>query len=267
MKKHTKECTPQEQDLQSSMGCLKYTNQEYSLMPIVSSRGTVTYNPAKELAKILKPMVGKSSHNVQNTRDFVEQIKGIRLQQDESIISYDVKALFTFVPIQPVINIIQNKLANNKDQHQRTSMAIHHIINLLEFCLKSIYFVFQGNFYEQKEGAAMGSPLSPIIANIFMEDFETKTLSSAPHSPSLLNRFVDDTFVVIKSAYKEEFFNYINSIEEGIQFTDENTRADGSMPFLDTLVTPQLTEVCPPLYAGSPLIPKKIYNRIATMPY
>ena len=121
------------------------------------------------------------SHHVQNTRDFVEQTKGKRCQRGESIISYDVKALFTSVPIQSVINIIQNKLVNDKDLHQRTSMAIHYIISLLEFWLKRTYFVFQGNFYEQKEGAAMGSPLSPIIANILMEDFETKALSSAPH--------------------------------------------------------------------------------------
>ena len=77
----------------------------------------------------------------------------------------------------------------------------------------------------------MGSPLSPIVANIFMEAFKAKAPSSAPHPPSLWKRFVDDT-------YKEEFFNHINSIEEGIQFTAEKTRADGSMPFLDTLVTP-----------------------------
>ena len=60
-------------------------------------------------------------------------------------------------------------------------MGIHHIISLLEFCLKSTYFAFQGNLYEQKEGAAMGSPLSHIVANIFMEDFGAKALSSAPH--------------------------------------------------------------------------------------
>ena len=54
-----------------------------------------------------------------------------------------------------------------------------------------------------------------------------------------MKRFVDDTFIVIKSACKEEFFNYINSIEEGIQFTAENTRANGTMLFLDAIVTPQ----------------------------
>ena len=83
----------------------------------------------------------------------------------------------------------------------------------------------------------MGSPLSPIIADIFMEDFETKALSSGP-PPKSVERFVDDTFVVIKTAYKDEFFNYINFIEEVILFNAENTRADRSMLFLDTLVTP-----------------------------
>ena len=72
-----------------------------------------------------------------------------------------LKHCFTSGPIQPVINIIQNKLAIDKDLHQRTSMAIHHIISLLEFCLKSTYFVFQGNYYEQKEGAAKGVTIKP----------------------------------------------------------------------------------------------------------
>ena len=85
----------------------------------------------------------------------------------------------------------------------------------------------------------MGSPLSPIIANIYMEEFETKALSTAPNPPTLQKRFVDDTFVVIQTSHKEEFFNHINSIEESIQFTAEDTQADGSLPFLDVLVTPQ----------------------------
>ena len=48
-------------------------------------------------------------------------------------------------------------------------------------CLRSTYFVFQGQYYEQTEGAAMGSPLSPIIANIYMEHFETRAFETAPH--------------------------------------------------------------------------------------
>ena len=85
------------------------------LRPIVSSFGASTYNTAKELAKVLKPLVGMSAHHVQNTRDFVEQLKDVMLRQGECIISYDVTALFTSVPIQSVINIIKQRLANDKD--------------------------------------------------------------------------------------------------------------------------------------------------------
>ena len=163
-----------------------------------------------------------STLHVQNTKDFIQQLKEVKLQQDETIISYDVKALFTSVPIQPVLNIIKNKLENDQQLQQRTSMSVSQVTSLLEYCLRSTYFVFQGEYYEQLEGAAMGSPLSPIIANIYMEEFETRALSTAPNPPTLWKRFVDDTFVVIQTAHKEEFFHHINSIEESIQFTAED---------------------------------------------
>ena len=132
------------------------------LRPIISSIGTVTYNTAKELARILKPLVGLSKHHIHNTIDFVEQIKEVKLKKEESMVSYDVTALFTSVPIPPVLKIIEDKLEEDKDLPRRTSMNTRHIIKLLEFCLRSTYFVFQGQHFEQVEGAAMGSPLSPL---------------------------------------------------------------------------------------------------------
>ena len=149
-------------------GLPKIHKQDTPLRPIVSSTGTVSYNTSKELANILKPLVGWTTHHLKNTKDFIEQIKDVKLLPDETIISYDIKALFTSVPIQPVINIIKNKLENDKDLKLRTSMSIEHITSLLEYCLKSTYFVFKGQYYEQLEGAAMGSPLSPIIANLYV---------------------------------------------------------------------------------------------------
>ena len=96
----------------------------------------------------------------------VEQVKNIRLQPQECSVSYDVKALFTSVPIKPAIKIIKQLLEDDKELPQRTSMTVHNIICLLEFCLNNTCFIFQGRFHEQTEGAAMGSPLSPIIANL-----------------------------------------------------------------------------------------------------
>ena len=167
-----------------------------------------------------------------------KKLRDVRLKKEESIISYDVTALFTSVPIPHVLKIIEEKLANDKDLQQRTNMPI----KLWEFCLRSTYFVFQGQYYEQVEGAAIGSPLSPIVAYIFMENFEAKALQTAPHPTSLWKRFVGDTFVILETEHKEVFFNHINAIEEKIQFTAETTRADESIPFLDTILTPKSDE-------------------------
>ena len=77
------------------------------LRPIISRRGSVAYETAKELVRILKPLVGRSPHHVQNTKDFINSIEGIQLKPDECIMSYDVNALITSIPIQPAVNIIK----------------------------------------------------------------------------------------------------------------------------------------------------------------
>ena len=134
-------------------------------LTIVSSIGAVTYETSKELFRILKPLVGKSHYQVQNNQEFIQQIKDIKLRSDEIIMSYDVKALFTSVPIQPALKIIRKLLEDDKELHQRTSMTVNNMTCQLEFCLSSTYFTFQDKYYEQVEGAAMGSPISAIVAS------------------------------------------------------------------------------------------------------
>ena len=141
-------------------------------------------------------------------------------------------------PIDPAIKIIQKHLEDDKDLSNRTSMTVNHIICLLEFCLRNTYFSFQGRHYEQTEGAAMGSPISPLVANLFMEEIEVQTISTSTTLPTLWKRFVDDTFTIIKKN-RDRFLQHLNSIHPKIKFTCEEVREDGSMPFLDILVTPE----------------------------
>ena len=154
------------------------------------------------------------------------------------MVSFDVKALFTFVPIQPAITIIKKLLEEDQSLQQRTTMSVNNITCLLEFCLKSTYFTYQGQHFEQLEGPAMGSPISPIVANLFMENFEEKAISTAPHPPYFWKRYVDDTFTILESSHRRAFLDHINSIDQHIQFTCEEQREDRSIPFLDVLVIP-----------------------------
>ena len=219
-------------------GLPKVHKEGMPLWPTVSSVGSVTNETAEELSRILKPLVSRSPHHVKNTKDFIHSLEGIKLKSDEYM-SYDVKALFTSVPIQPAINIIKKHLQEDKELHLRTSMRVNHISCLLEFCLKNTYFTFQGRFYEQIEGAAMGSPISLVVANLFMEDLEIKALTTSPCPPSLWKRYVDDTFTFIKRSHKDAFLEHINSIDHNIQFNCEDSREDGSIPFLDILIIPE----------------------------
>ena len=190
---------------------------------------------AKELPRILRPLVGNSAQHIKNTCDFVQQIKGITLQANECITSYAVSALFSSVSIDPAINIIRRKL----EMDTRTSMKVEQVISLLEVCLKTTYFQFQGRFFEQLKGAAMGSPISLIVANLYMKDFEIKAINTAEYPPGIWKRYVDDTHLIIEATKKEGFLEHINSIDLHIQFTTEDAKANGSIPFLDTIVMPQ----------------------------
>ena len=204
----------------------------------MSSRGSITYGVAKELASIICPLVGQSQHYLKNTQHFIQQIQQVKLDQDEVISSYDVKALFTSVSVDPSINIVKQRLTQDPTLPKRTQMSIPQIVTLLEFCLKNTYFLFQGKYYEQVHGVAMGSPISTLIANLFMEEFEVKALSTTPHPPCLWVRFVDDTLVIHKTEHSTQLLHHINSRDPNTQFTVEEPGRDCSIPFLDTKDTP-----------------------------
>ena len=154
----------------------------------------------------------------------------------ECLSSYDVSALFTSVPIDTALNIIKDLLEKDNTLKERTVLAVNDIILLLEFCLKNTYFSFQDQFYEQVECAAMVSPVSPIVANLYIEYLEQKAVSTGPHPPRFWHRFMDDTFVIHKEVNKQDFLQHINSVDPATTFTVEDNKEDGSIPFLDTIV-------------------------------
>ena len=85
----------------------------------------------------------------------------------------------------------------------------------------------------------MGSPISLIVANLFMEDLEVQAIKTSSTPPALWKRFVDDTFTIIKKENRNSFLQHLNSIHPNIKFTCEEVRSDGSMSFLDILITPE----------------------------
>jgi hypothetical protein len=114
----------------------------------------------------------------------------------------------------------------------------HHfeddVLALFKHVLTSTYFWFDGQFNKQTDGVAMGSPLPPVIANFFMDDFEKEAIEQAVLKPVCWFRYVDDTFVIWPHGQEKqtEFLNHLIRLHNKIQFTME-IEEEGHLPFLD----------------------------------
>lgn len=202
------------------------------LRPIVASRGSITYNTARTCADILSPLVGKNEYALKNSAHLVSSTRDCQLEEDETLLSCDVTQLFTKVPVNKSLDVILHKLESDESLPERTNMVPVQVRDLVFICLKTTYFVFQGIIYRQVEGAAMGSPVSPIVANLYMEWFEEHAILTFQYEIKIWKRYVDDTIVALCKTLVDELMKHLNSIEPAIQFTHE-LEENRSLPMLD----------------------------------
>ena len=158
------------------------------------------------------------------------------LMDDEVLVSYDVKSLFTNIPVEEAIIICERRLHADATLPKRTTMSVPIIISLLRFCLTSTSFRYNNQHYQQLDGVAMGSPVSPVVSDIFMEDFEDKALSDGSICPRLWKRFVDDVLAVVKRDKGSPLLDHLNEQHPNIKFTMEEEE-EGSLPFMDVRFT------------------------------
>ncbi|XP_072047107.1 uncharacterized protein [Amphiura filiformis] len=207
--------------------------------PIVDYTGSIGYNTSRALADIINPIVGTTEHHVKNSYDLAEELSGVMIEENEQFISHDVVSLFTNVPIDECLDIIRERLEKDPDLKKRTLLEVEDIMSLMKFVLTTTYFTFRGTIYKQKFGAAMGSPVSPLTANIFMEWLEQQAILTAPLEckPRVWKRYVDDVLEIVKRDTAETLTAHLNQVDttSSIKFTYE-VEQDQQIPFLDTLI-------------------------------
>jgi hypothetical protein len=110
------------------------------------------------------------------------------------------------------------------------------LTELISLCIKNSYFEFNGEYYLQIRGLPMGSALSPVLANIFMELLELKFPIDIFGKNSDYFRYVDDTLVVVEKNFDiEKCLEILNNLHEGIKFTHE-IESEQKIPFLDVMI-------------------------------
>ena len=226
---------PTAEEVPKLYGLPKIHKPGFPLRPIVSSIGSITYQASKYLAGVLGRFVGHTQHHIQNSQEFAEKISDLHVAPGQKLVSYDVTALFTSIPVEDAITTIRERLERGSLIKEITPLSVDQVVALLQFVLTTTYFTYKEQFYQQRHGAAMGSPVSPIVANLYMEEFERKALTTYHLPPEIWYRYVDDTFTKQHEEEIGPFTEHLNSIDPSIQFTVE-IQQENKLAFLDTLV-------------------------------
>ena len=213
-------------------GLPKVHKTDAPLRPILSMIGSPQHRLAKFLAQVLKPVQEYyCKHQITDSFDLVHKLGKIELPDTHSycIGSLDVTSLFTSVPVGKCIDIITRAVDSNDVNIAFDGSSLG---SLLKICVTQVQFLFNNEFYSQIDEVAMGSPLGPILADIYVGYIERVT-PSIDVDVFYFGRYVDDILVMAKN--KEsivDLCNQLNSVDPDIQFTTE-LEVCGSIPFLD----------------------------------
>ena len=206
--------------------------------PILSAINTPSY----QLAKFFVPILSELTKNEFVLKDSFAFATDIRSQNpDLFMTSFDIDSLFTNLPLDETIELCVKKTFGRKKKYKGFTKG--EFKALLEFATKDALILFNGKYYEQIDGVAMGSPLGPHLANVFLCHWEEIWLNKCPikFKPLYYKRYMDDTFLLFSSADDvKKFEKYINSRHKNMSFTYE-VENDNKLSFLDILVTRENT--------------------------
>ena len=193
-------------------------SQPPKLRPIVSSIGAYNYQLAKYLSSLLTPHI-PDKFTTRDSFTFVKELQAINLN-NKFLISLDIQSLFSNIPLKETINLAVDTILKHNANFPIKKIDL---AKLFSIATSETHFLFQGNIYDQIDGVSMGSPLAPVLANLFMGFNEDLWLKDYKNSKvRFYKRYVDDTFCLFDNeADAMLFYEYINSRHPNIKFTFE----------------------------------------------
>ena len=162
--------------------------------PIVSGSGGPTERISQLVDHFIGNIVPLSQSYIRDSTHLINILKGISLQPGMLLCTLDITSLYTNIPHNEGIEAIKKMLAIHRPPDSKPHN--NYIIELLELVLTNNHFEFNGNYYHQLSGTAMGTKLAPSYAYLFMATFEDKYVYTYPQKPTLWKRFIDDIFLI-----------------------------------------------------------------------
>ncbi|CAF1470480.1 unnamed protein product [Rotaria magnacalcarata] len=206
------------------------------LRPIVAGLKHPTIKISKLLDELLRPLFNQMASKTTITSGFellkyVQEWSKINLRQDTLFSTIDVTDLYTMVPqVEGVLSL--KKMFDYLKLKQIDGLRIETIIRLSRFVMQNNYFSYDGQYYHQIRGGAMGSPLTLTMANCYMFFFEQQIIRQTSNSGGLYFRYIDDIFIAINWPARHLFkqIDRWNHFDENIKLSEN---IGSSADFLD----------------------------------
>ena len=199
------------------------------MRPILSMIGSPYHKVAQWLNDMLSPVKESlNKHILKGTDELIGHLRGVNVNS-KHIFSIDVESLFTNVPLHETVTFLCDHIEKNSIN---MPIPIEFLKPLLLICTDSINFQFEDTNYRQVDGVAMGSPLGPLLADIFMAQMEEK-LKYEITTMSYYRRYVDDTLLICDNQTQAMgLVDAFNNTHPHLRVTVEH-ESNGHLSFLD----------------------------------
>lgn len=220
-------------------GLPKVHKHNVPIRPLVNFTTAPSYKISKKLDTILRNHIKLQNNNsVKNSLQLITMTDNLEIVDRHVMASLDITNLYTNIPVNTTIEIIKTNLENNSTMD---SKHIKELITMLKTVLEQNYFIFNDSYYIQEDGLAMGSPLSSIMAEVYLNHVENLHILSDknPQKDKILfyKRYVDDIFLIFNGNTRqlEVLCKYVNGLTPKLKFTLE-TECTGTLNFLDLTI-------------------------------
>jgi len=213
-------------------GLPKLHKTGHPLRVIISSLQSPLYNLSGYLHNIIKNYVPEAKSSIGNSFKMVKNLNGKTIDSAHTLASLDAVSLFTNVPAEKIYEAISNRWQMIECG---TAIPKNEFLLAIKLILESTFFSFNYTIYKQIFGTPMGSPLSPIVADLVLQDLESSAIKRLPSHLPLYYRYVDDILLAAPIEQLDTILGVFNSFHERLQFTLEIS-TNHKINFLDVTV-------------------------------
>ena len=213
--------------------------------PVISNCGYFTENISEFLDYHLQPLAKTVTSYIKDTNHFLKKLSELgEIPEDAILCTVDVVGLYPNIPHGEGLEALRGALEHREDK----TVSTESLTELARVVLKNNCFEFNGEFYQQRQGTAIGTKFAPSYAILFMAALEQKLLSDAKYKPWIWWRYIDDIFLIWRHGEDRlrEFIDALNQAHHSIKFTAEWSKE--TVSFLDVRVVKEGKEIITDLF-------------------